>query len=63
MAGTKVIVAPEPGAGRGWIVDQAGPTPQIATLRTHSARRSRGRGRNWRGSAAVSSRYVAGTGA
>lgn len=34
MAGIKVIVSPEPGAGKGWIVDQAGPTPPVATLRT-----------------------------
>ena len=34
MAGTKVIVAPQAGAGRGWVFDQAGRTPPIATLRT-----------------------------
>jgi hypothetical protein len=34
QSAVKVMVAPEPGTRRGWIVDQSGATPPIATLPT-----------------------------
>jgi hypothetical protein len=34
VAVTKVLVLPEQGAGRGWVVDVSGPTPPVATFKT-----------------------------